>query len=161
MKFNIDKEKLVSRPVFDVNLIPAHAINSFQLFKRSLVSDALTREVVDVNQVSIQCISSDIDLLIRMSQGAKLDSALAEELLSRMSANVSDEISDILDQMSDDELLEGVRSKYIQTPAQLEEYIRSLDSRLESLSSQEIEDVVENVDVQPKSVEPIAETSSD
>lgn len=146
MKFNFEKEKLVSRPVFDVSRVPTHEINSFVLFSPSLVSESLTAEVVDVHQTHIQTIFSDVGILFRMFSGAKLDPALAEELLSRMGSSVSDEVSDLIDKMSDDEILEGVRSKYIQTPAQLEEYIRSLDSRLDELSSQEFAEVIDSSD---------------
>ncbi len=146
MKFNFKKEKLVARPVFDVKLVPAHEINSFVMFSPSLVSDSLTAEVVDVQQTHIQTIFSDVGILFRMYSGAKLDPALAEELLSRMDASVSDEFSDIIDSMSDDEILDGIRSKYIQTPAQLEEYIRSLDSCLDELSSQDLSDAIDSSD---------------
>lgn len=97
-------------------------------------------------------------MLIRLSSGEKLDSAIAEELLSRMSSSVDSELADYIDTLDDDEILEGVKSKYIQTPAQLEEYIRSLDSRLESMSSQELGDFIEDSE---SSVEPAAESSSE
>lgn len=159
MKFNFEKEKLVSRPVFDVKLVPAHEINSFVMYSPSLVSDSLTAEVVDVHQNHIQTIYSDVGLLFRLYSGAKLDPALAEELLSRMDASVSDDVSAIIDSMADDEILEGVRSKYIQTPAQLEEYIRSLDSRLDEMSSQELSEAVES-DVLPDAVEKVVDNPS-
>lgn len=148
MKFNIIEQPLVRRKTFDVKRLPTHSLASINLFEPSLVSESLTRQLCDSNQERINCICSDIDLIIRLTQGKKLDPTLAEELLSRIdSSSVSDEVSEILDQMSDEEIIEGVRSKYIQTPAQLEEYVRSLDSRLESLSSQELSEAIENSDV--------------
>lgn len=160
MKFNFEKEKLVSRPVFDVNRVPTHVINSFVTFSPDLVSDSLTSEIVDVHQVHIQTVFSDVGLLFRLYAGAKLDPALAEELLSRMDSSVPDEVSEIIDQMPDEDILEGIRSKYIQTPAQLEEYIRSLDSRLESLSSQELSDAVESGELSDNSGSEAASPSS-
>lgn len=157
MNFNFPKAE-VSCPVFDIKKHSDRTLRSLVYFNPSLVSECLTTKLVDANQNEIQCISSDIALLLRMQNGHKIDSALAEELLNRLSSGINDSLKEVFDNASDEELLDSVRSKYIQTPAQLEDYLRGLDSRLENLSSQELQAVVESSGiVDDKSV---AESSS-
>lgn len=158
MRFNINIFP-VTCPIVDLSSLPDNTLKGFVMYSPSLVSEHLVRTVVDSSQNEIQSISSDIDLLIRLQNGQKIDKAIAEELLDRMSSGLDDSLKDIFDKASDDEILDSVRSKYIQTPAQLESYLKSLDSRLESLSSQDISDMVDSSDVDNQ--KPIAESSSE
>lgn len=160
MKFNFEITPQFS-PTLDYKKESPRTLASFILFSPSLVSECLTREIVDVKQKSIRCISSDIDLLLRIQSGQRIDSAIAEELFSRMSSNIDDSLKQILDNASDDEILDSIRSRYIQTPSQLEAYLRSLDSRLSEMSSQDIQEVVEGSDLSPKDEKSVAEPSSE
>lgn len=160
MKFNIEYLP-VTCPAQSFSNMSDWTLKSFVLFSPSLVSEHLTRTIVDSNQESIRCISSDIDLLFRLQNGEKLDTAIAEELLSRMSSSVDSSLKDVFDSASDEDILDSIRSKYIQTPSQLEAYLRSLDSRLNDLSSQELQSAVESSDIQVSSdSKPVAESSS-
>lgn len=156
MKFNVVQFP-VTCPSTDFSNESDWTLKGFVVFSPSLVSEHLTRTLVDSDQQEIQSISSDIDLLLRMQNGQKLDKAIAEELLNRMSSGIEDSLKAVFDDASDEEILESVRSKYIQTPAQLEQYLKSLDSRLEDLSSQEIQDAVDSSGV--SSDKPVAEPS--
>lgn len=156
MKFNFKKEPVVC-PVLDFSVESSWSLSSYIMFSPSLVSEHLSRTIVDSNQQSIRTISSDIDLLIRLQNGQKIDKAIAEELLNRLSSGIDDSLKDVFDNASDEEILDSVRSKYIQTPAQLESYLRGLDSRLDDMSSQELQETVESSEVQ--SVNPVAESS--
>lgn len=161
MKFNIEYLPATC-PAFSFSDMSDWTLKGFVMFSPSLVSDCLTRELVDSNQNVVRCISSDIDLLFRLQNGERIDSAIAEELLSRMSSSIDSSLKDVFDNASDDEILDSVCSKYIQTPAQLEDYLRSLDSRLENLSSQELQSVVESSDISANDtdVKSVAESSS-
>lgn len=156
MKFNVVQFP-VTCPSTDFSNESDWTLKGFVVFSPSLVSEHLTRTLVDSDQQEIQSISSDIDLLLRMQNGQKLDKAIAEELLNRMSSGIEDSLKAVFDDASDEEILESVRSKYIQTPAQLEQYLKSLDSRLEDLSSQELQDAVDSSGV--SSDKPVAEPS--
>lgn len=158
MKFNIVREPVVCPQVSFENESD-WTLRGFVMFSPSLVSEQLTRTLVDSAQQEIQCISSDIDLLIRMQNGQKIDKAIAEELLNRMSSGIEDSLKEVFDNASDEDILDSVRSKYIQTPAQLEQYLKSLDSHLSSMSSQELQETIESSEVQ--SGESIAESSSE
>lgn len=158
MKFDII-EHPVACPSFDFSDFSDNSLKGFVLFSPSLVSEHLTRTIIDSEQSEIQCISSDIDLLVRLQNGQKIDKSIAEELLNRLSSGIDDSLKDVFDNASDEEILDSVRSKYIQTPAQLEAYLKSIDSRLEDLSSQEIQETIESSEVQ--SEKPIAESSSE
>lgn len=157
MKFNTVQYP-VTCPSLDFSRESESTLRGFVMYSPSLVSEQLSRTLVDSSQQEIQCISSDIDLLIRMQNGQKIDKAIAEELLNRMSSGIEDSLKEVFDNASDEEILNSVRSKYIQTPAQLESYLKSLDSRLEEMSSQELQEAVENSEV--RSDKPIAESSS-
>lgn len=159
MKFNFKREP-VSCPVIDFSTMSDNSLKGFVIFSPSLVSEQLTRTLIDVKQNEIQTISSDIDLLIRMKNGQKIDTAIAEELLNRMSSGLDESLKDVLDKASDEDILDSVRSKYIQTPAQLESYLKSLDSRLADMSSQQVQETIESSEIKPDSVEPVAESTS-
>lgn len=103
-------------------------LKTLTLFQPSLISENLTKTLVDGNGEEIQAISSDIEILLAMQRGAKVDEALASEILSRMSKQ-SDSIQDLFDQASDEDLLSSIKSRYIQTPAELEQYIDYLESQ--------------------------------
>lgn len=162
MKFNFAHYP-VTCPSVDFSNESEWTLRGFVMFSPSLVSELLTRTLVDSSQQEIQCISSDINLLIRLQNGQKVDKAIAEELLNRMSSGLEDSLKEVFDNASDEDILDSVRSKYIQTPAQLEDYLKSLDSRLEDLSSQEIQDTIEASEVNPvqPSDKPVAESSSE
>lgn len=161
MKFNI-KNFPVTCPIIDLASLPDNSLKSFVMFSPSLVSEYLNRTIVDSSQNEIRSISSDIDLLIRMRNGQKIDTAVAEQLLDRMSSGLDDSLKAIFDNASDEDILDSVRSKYIQTPAQLEAYLKSLDSRLVDMSSQDIQDTIDTSDVQSGQPEKsIADSSTD
>lgn len=103
-------------------------LKTLVLFQPSLISENLTKTIVDGNGDEIQVISSDIEILLAMQRGAKVDEALASEILSRMSKQ-TDSIQELFDQASDDDLLSSIKSRYIQTPAELEQYIDYLESQ--------------------------------
>lgn len=157
MKFNF-KQYPVDCPSADFSVMSENTLKGFVMFSPSLVSEQLTRVLVDSSQNKVQTISSDINLLIRLQNGQKIDKAIAEELLNRMSSGIEDSLKEVFDNASDEEILDSVRSKYIQTPAQLESYLRGLDSRLADMSSQEIQKAIESSGVQES--KPIAEPSS-
>lgn len=159
MRFNVIKSEPVTCPSVDFKTLSEWSLKSFVMYSPSLVSEQLSRTVVDVNQDEIQTISSDIDLLIRLQNGQKIDKAVAEELLNRMSSGIEDSLKEVFDNASDEDILDSVRSKYIQTPAQLESYLRGLDSRLSEMSSQEIQETIETADIQD--TKPIAEPSTE
>lgn len=157
MKFNFIQEP-VACPDIDFSVMSDNTLKGIVMFSPSLVSEQLTRSIIDVNQQKIQTISSDVDLLLRLQNGQKIDKAIAEELLNRLGSGIDDSLKEVFDNASDEEILDSVRSKYIQTPAQLEDYLKSLDSRLADLSSQEIQEVVESSE--SEIVKPVAESSS-
>lgn len=158
MRFNV-KQFPVDCPSIDFSSMSDNTLKGFVMFSPSLVSEQLVRTLVDSNQQEIRTVSSDIDLLLRLQNGQKIDKAIAEELLNRMSSGIEDSLKEIFDNASDEELLDSVRSKYVQTPAQLESYLRGLDSRLADMSSQDIQEAVESSDVQ--SNKSIAEPSTE
>lgn len=131
-------------------------LKTLTLFQPSLVSENLTKTLVDCYGVEIQAISSDIEILLAMQRGAKVDEALASEILSRMSKQ-TDSIQELFDQASDEELLTSIKSRYIQTPAELEQYIDYLESQGAPIP----EEVQESVSDTSDSSEPVAEPASE
>lgn len=129
-------------------------LKTLVLFQPSLISENLTKTLVDGNGDDIQAISSDIEILLAMQRGAKVDEALASEILSRMSKQ-TDSIQELFDQVSDDDLLSSIKSRYIQTPAELEQYIDYLESQNMPVP----ETLVENSE--ESSNESVAESSSE
>lgn len=137
-------------------------LKTLVLFQPSLISENLTKTIVDGNGDKIQAISSDIEILLALQRGAKIDEALASEILSRMSKQ-TDSIQELFDQASDDDLLSSIKSRYIQTPAELEQYIDYLNSQNIPVPEEIVEEKEEKLTSSPaaSSKEPVAESSSE
>ena len=131
-------------------------LKTLVLFQPSLISQNLTKTIVDGDGNSIQAISSDIEILLAMQRGSKVDEALASEILSRMSKQ-TDTFQDLFDRASDEDLLSSIKSRYIQTPAELEQYIDYLESQNLPVP-EDIESTEPEPDPEP---EPVAESSSE
>lgn len=143
-------------PSRDFNNDSLEVLKTLTLFQPSLVSEHLTKVIVDGHGDEIQAISSDIEILIAMQRGSKVDEALASEILSRMSKQ-TDSLQELFDQASDDDLFSSIKSRYIQTPAELEQYIDYLDSQNLPVP----EDIQDELSPAESSTEPIAENPSD
>lgn len=130
-------------------------LKTLTLFQPSLISENLTKTLVDGDGCEIQSISSDIEILLAMQRGTKVDEALASEILARMSKQ-TDTIQELFDQASDEDLLSSIKSRYIQTPAELEQYIDYLESQGAPVP-EEIQESVSDSSIE----EPIAESSSE
>lgn len=131
-------------------------LKTLVLFQPSLISENLTKTIVDSNGTEIQSISSDIEILLAMQRGAKVDEALASEVLARMSKQ-TDSVQELFDQASDEDLLSSIKSRYIQTPAELEQYIDYLESQNISVP----EEVQDEVAGTPSDSEPVAESQTE
>lgn len=121
-------------------------LKTLVLFQPSLISENLTKTLVDGNGVEIQAISSDIEILLAMQRGTKVDEALASEILARMSKQ-TDSLQELFDQASDEDLLSSIKSRYIQTPAELEQYIDYLESQNIPVPEEVQENIVESSSV--------------
>lgn len=135
-------------------------LKTLVLFQPSLISENLTKTITDGDGNNIQAISSDIEILLAMQKGAKVDEALASEILSRMSKQ-TDTIQELFDRASDDDLLSSIKSRYIQTPAELEQYIDYLESQNIPVPEEIVEEKKEEPTSPPaaSSKEPAAESS--
>lgn len=131
-------------------------LKTLVLFQPSLVSENLTKTIVDGNGDEIQAISSDVEILLAMQRGCKVDEALASEILARMSKQ-TDSMQELFDQASDDDLLSSIKSRYIQTPAELEQYIDCLESQGVPVP----DDVQESVADPSASTESVAEPQTE
>lgn len=109
-----------------------------------------------VNRDGVITMVSDQFLLLNAE---RLRNVLGEDTyrayIASLSGTAPSSLSQLRSKMSDDQLLDSVKDRYIQHPSELRSYVEGLDSRLQELKSS-----IERQMVEQQQTAPAPETSS-
>lgn len=117
------------------SLIPDVSPDSFAVAPEFDSTEELRVEIDDTDESRPVRYTSDVRLLLHTKDlASRAGLAIASKF--GQSRNSASQIQQIMDTMSDDDLLSTVRSRYIQSPSELIAWSKELSSYAESLESQ-------------------------
>lgn len=116
-------------------LIPNVAPDAFAVAPEFACTEQLRVEIDETDETRPVRYTSDVRLLIHSKD---LASRAGIDVASRFgqSRNSSSQIQQIMDTLSDDELLSTVRSRYIQSPSEIIAWSKELSAYAENLESE-------------------------
>lgn len=135
-------------------------LSSVVLFQPSIVTPLLIDEEIDPSGEKIIHFGNDATLLLNQHRLSSLGSDTIRNYLDSLSPT-SSALSQIRSKVSDDDLISYVKSRYIQSPAELSAWIGSLDETAQQIVSEIQNKTIDNEKSETTNSAPDAPSSSD
>ena len=116
-------------------LIPNIAPDAFAVAPEFDCTEQLRVEIDDTDETRPVRYTSDIRLLLHTKDLASRAGLSVASKFGQNKQSVS-QLQQLMDQMSDDDLLDTVRSRYVQSPSEIVAWSKELSARAESLESE-------------------------
>lgn len=143
-----------SKYSFSINL------SSVVLFQPSVVTPLLIDEEIDITGEKIYHFGNDASLLLNQQRLSALGVDTIKSYLDSLSPS-SSALSQIRSKVSDDDLITYVKSRYIQSPAELSAWIASLDASGQQIVSEIQNKTIDNEKSETINCAPEDPSSSD
>lgn len=120
--------------VEEVILEPTSSFNS-EVYLESSPLDAFIREEVNSDDVTSVTLTSDITMLFNQQRLDKLSQIALVQKFDSMS-KATDALNQVRSKMTDEQLVQFVKSRYIQSPSELISWTNYLAANYESVSAE-------------------------
>lgn len=120
--------------VEEVDLEPTSSFNS-EVYLEESPLDAFIREEVIIDDVTSVTLTSDITMLFNQERLDKLSQIALVQKFDSMS-KATDALNQVRSKMTDEQLVQFIKSRYIQSPSELISWTNYLAANYESVSAE-------------------------